>query len=1153
MLARERIANDQRPVILLLGAQRESTKQHLTAVQKELTGLKAIFEPYEKKHHTLFRLEYDPDLTQAELKGHLDQLAGKLSILHFAGHSDGETLQTDDLQVYAERIADIIKVWTSPPDLIFLNGCHNEGQVDAFHSAGVPVVIATSQKVNDATAADFACEFYKSLVGSDEVSLQAAFVTAKQKMQLSSPNELFSVHLSPESKEEQEVDENDRSPNLATVHKPIEQVALPWLLYAQTAEQENWTLGRLLTQERPVLGDDRQPVNPYKGLASFTEKDKKFFFGRESLVNDLTKNIKESPLVTLLGASGSGKSSLINAGVIPKLTQEVDWNIVSVKPGNAPFAELSAGLCELYSTTGASLEELQLNLKQEKGVLNFFTEHLTSQEKVLLLIDQFEELFTQSSPEVVEAFQQQLYELVEANLANLHVVLVMRADFLSDALQNANFARLLNRNLDKKLAPMDQAELRAAINNPAANQRVGIEPILLETLLNSVENQAGSLPLLQDILHQLWEHRSSRNLITLNEYNQLGGLKKALENRADNILKGLSVEHQQVVKEIFLRLIQTRSGANDARRRAYSREFKDNPVAEKILQQLVKERLVMAHQADDGEAYFEISHETLITNWGSLREWIESDRANINLRNQLSKATKDWEDHKKDSSWLMTGSRLIVVEDWLKEQSGKPNNLEKMFINTSINEREKGKKRRYSIVSGVIITLSLVASIAVWQWYKAKEESIRANEESTRAINQINTANKLIDNIQGDLRDKLQKINQLDIMSGVQAAVAKYHADSENIVKGTKSDLFIKRDRDNVRNKIDGADILFKKGEIEKSFENYKSALYEIKRISDLIPNDTKWKSNISLIYLKMALLNIDRKKYQEAQDFSQKALGITRKLLVDEPNNSLLKRDVISAYDSFGMIYDATWDFVQAIEYRNLALQEIDSVIKLEPNNIDHAEFKIFLISRISSTYSRADDILKMKKIIDSDPSDESVPGELIEQLFKEKKKTISFPCIDNCLNLAIDGHVKSFLMMRKLVENNPDNNLLFQKFVIICQEVTDAYYALGDIDNYSKYYKIFEKNSNELLLRNPGHSTNHVLVAQSHFSKGTFYRESNKFDLAKDEYLKGLLIMEKLIKNNVGVKGLQIEFNAQLMIYNGLDASKKTYELLKEAGMEK
>ena len=750
MLTGERIANDQRHVILLLGAQRESTKQRLTAVQKELTGLRAIFEPYEKKHHTLFRLEYDPDLTQAELKDHLDQLAGKLSILHFAGHSDGETLQTDDLQVYAERIADIIKVWTSPPDLIFLNGCHNEGQVDAFHSAGVPVVIATSQKVNDATAADFACEFYKSLVGSDEVSLQAAFIAAKQKMQLSSSDGVFSAHILSELKDEQELDEGNRAPNLATVHKPVEQVALPWLLYAQITEQEYWTLGKLLTQERPVLGDDRQPVNPYKGLASFTEKDKNFFFGRESLVNDLTKNIKESPLVTLLGASGSGKSSLINAGVIPKLTQEVDWKIVSVKPGNSPFTELSAGLCELYPSADVSIEEYQLDLKQEKGVLAFFTDYFatTSKEKVLLLIDQFEELFTQSSPEVIEAFQQRLYELVEANLNNLHVVLVMRADFLAVVLQNANFARLLNRNLDKKLAPMDNAELRAAINNPAANQRVVIEPILLETLLDSVENQAGSPPLLQDILRQLWGYRNTNNLITLNEYNKLGGLKKALENRADNILKKFPVEHQEVVKEIFLRLIQTGSIANDTRRRAY-REFKDNPAAERILQQLVNERLMMTHQADDGKAYFEISHETLITNWGSLRDWVESDRENINLRNQLSKAAHDWEEHGEDASWLMVGSRLTVIEDRFEENSKKINLLEHKFFNTSIRERGKKKRRNYSIVSGVIISLSLVAAVAVWQWFEA-------GQERDRALKQVDMANELVDHIQGNLRDKLQ-------------------------------------------------------------------------------------------------------------------------------------------------------------------------------------------------------------------------------------------------------------------------------------------------------------------------------------------------------------------------------------------------------------
>ncbi len=169
------------PVILLLGA--KSTHKPLAAIPRELSTIKSLLESRQASIAYPFTIRYEPYFTQEQLKTTLDQLAGKIAILHFAGHSDYTTLQSDDQAVVAEHIASHIGTWSQPPDLVFLNGCQNEAQVASFHTAGVSFVIATRRAVNDALAAGFAREFYASLLADDgRVSLQAAFTRAASKV-----------------------------------------------------------------------------------------------------------------------------------------------------------------------------------------------------------------------------------------------------------------------------------------------------------------------------------------------------------------------------------------------------------------------------------------------------------------------------------------------------------------------------------------------------------------------------------------------------------------------------------------------------------------------------------------------------------------------------------------------------------------------------------------------------------------------------------------------------------------------------------------------------------------------------------------------------------------------------------------------------------
>ncbi|MCK5905287.1 MAG: CHAT domain-containing protein, partial [Gammaproteobacteria bacterium] len=457
-----------------------------------------------------FQVEYEPYFTQDGLKKLLDRLANKVAILHFAGHSNAEGLQTDDKLVYSQHIAEIIKSWTIQPTLIFLNGCHNQQQVQLFLDAGVANIIATHKPIDDQQASQFALEFYTSLFSSNaDLPLQVAFKQAGEKVFLDKQGQSRSLMI--ESLDQTDSDNWD------------------WGLFEKypNAEQQ-WTLQRLLSEDRPQLDNNGKLLNPYKGLQAFKEEDQLWFFGPDVLAKELTKTIQDSQFFTLLGASGSGKSSVINAAVIPQLRHDSNSLILKTNPANAPFSELAYVFCKLlYPDSLIQInkqKDLTQQLQEQQILIPDLVKPLlqtTGKSKLYLCIDQFEELFTQSPQPIIQNFLHQLIQLINTQ-KDCCLILIMRADFLASALANAEFAELMDKHPHKLLAPMAKAELREAIEKPANKQRIHLEASLLEALLDDIENQSGYLPLLQYTLNLLWD-KCQGTTIKLADYTALGG------------------------------------------------------------------------------------------------------------------------------------------------------------------------------------------------------------------------------------------------------------------------------------------------------------------------------------------------------------------------------------------------------------------------------------------------------------------------------------------------------------------------------------------------------------------------------------------------------------------------------------------------------
>ena len=320
---------------------------------------------------------------------------------------------------------------------------------------------------------------------------------------------------------------------------------------------------------------------PYRGLFAFQEEHADFFFGRDLFIRDLVRAIEMKSLVGVVGASGSGKSSLVFAGLLPHLLQQGGWCIFKLRPGfpdSRPFHNLTSALLPFSAVPDLDplilrnqrAEALQQGTVSLQDIIaEVLRQAPTGTERLLLVVDQFEELFTLCA----EADRARFIDLLLAGMPYCKIVLTLRADFcgqvytyrpLVDALQDA----------DLKLGSMNQEELRAAIEKPAEKMAVQLEAGLTERILDDVGKEPGNLPLLEFALTRLWDKQQNREL-THEAYSEIGGVKQALADHAEAIYSKLTAAEQQQAQQIFVQLVQLGDGTADTRRLATRAEISD--------------------------------------------------------------------------------------------------------------------------------------------------------------------------------------------------------------------------------------------------------------------------------------------------------------------------------------------------------------------------------------------------------------------------------------------------------------------------------------------------------------------------------------------------------------------------------------------------
>ncbi len=446
-------------------------------------------------------------------------------------------------------------------------------------------------------------------------------------------------------------------------------------------------------------GDHEQlvsEVNPFNGLHAFTEGDAERFFGRDLLVDDLVGRIATGDrLLALVGASGSGKSSVLHAGLVPAVRKGLtggghDWLIARMVPGTRPFREAEAALSAATSDAPDDLGDLLTD--SEDGLLQASLRLLTGSQRLLLVIDQFEELFTLGSP---QRERDRFIKTLEAVLHDPHgrvvIALGLRADFYGHPLEYPTFAQMLADGI-ANVVPLTSDELESAAEQPAANAGTTLEPPLLVQLLGDVAGQPGGLPLFQYTLTELFDRRDGA-LLTLDAYVEMGGVSGAIARRAEDLFLALDVDERDALKQLFLRLVTIVEQGAWGRRRVSAGDItaisSDLVPLQTVVERFASHRLLtLDRDPVSGAPAVEVAHEALLHQWPRLRRWIQEGQKDVLAQARLDIALREWEASGGQNDYLLSGQRLTDYEGWAALSTLRLSSAEQSFLEESILQRE---------------------------------------------------------------------------------------------------------------------------------------------------------------------------------------------------------------------------------------------------------------------------------------------------------------------------------------------------------------------------------------------------------------------------------------------------------------------------------
>jgi uncharacterized delta-60 repeat protein len=440
--------------------------------------------------------------------------------------------------------------------------------------------------------------------------------------------------------------------------------------------------------------------SPFRGLESFRPQDSEFFFGREALVEKLVGKINAHSFLAVLGASGSGKSSLVMAGVIPAL----DLDYVIFRPGMNPLGELESA----------------------RG-------------KSLIMVDQFEELFTLTRDEVTR--NDFITRLLDES-SRSRIILTLRSDFLGEVGAYRALSEEIQNHLEI-IPPMNLGELRLAMEGQADVVGLRFEADLSQQILDDVEGEPGAMPLMQHALWELWNRRHGRNLRAA-EYRAFGGVKEAITSTAEREFADCSKPEQDQLRDIFLRLtrLDDSGEGRDTRRRVLLDDLipsgRDATSITLLLDKLANARLIVK-TVNENKINVEVAHEALIRHWERLRDWLKEDRDNLRLRESVSEDARKWANAGKDE--ILLNHRGGRLDDALSIDNTSRygfTEIEQSYLRACLSlrnreQREREQRLRWVLIASIGAAL-IFLTLGGFGWLKSNEANAQAKIALARQL-----------------------------------------------------------------------------------------------------------------------------------------------------------------------------------------------------------------------------------------------------------------------------------------------------------------------------------------------------------------------------------------------------------------------------------
>ena len=844
--------------------------------------------------------------------------------------------------------------------------------------------------------------------------------------------------------------------------------------------------------------------NPYRGLEPYEEKNADLFFGREEVVEQLCRQVKEQPLTVVCGASGSGKSSVVRAGLICGLGKAPDWCILPpVRPGNHPMAALLA----LSSKLGAA-EQPELGA----AVAAWRTQN--PGKKLLLVIDQLEELVTMgAAPEEQQRFLESLRNALLPGGDQVHVVMTLRSDF------EPHFGELLapkpGSSVRFQVRPMTRQELRLVIERPASERVLYFEPVeLVDKLIDEVKDMPGALPLLSFTMSELYRAyvRSGRSdrCLTLEDYQKLNGVAGALSQRADEIFKSLDPAHRDTLRRVILRMVALEAG-EVARRRVpmdelrYGQDDPEQARIEAVIGRLREARLVVSGKDNERAPYVEPAHDKLVLGWPQLWSFIKQEQEIIPLHRLVTQEAAAWvqKNHNNDNLWSANPRLPLVVELQNKERE-RWNALEAEFIRKSERHRLRKRNLVRAAVGSIIVILSGLTAAAYYEARLANKRMQDAVVAASRIV--AITKHKL-----GPVAGAASAQRELLTLGSKLLTDLGRGAEDNAGAREIQTDALIQQ-----------ADLLLDNGgtaQLAQAQALYESAMQTAQARIRKTPKDPFAKEALARVYGRQGKLLLKAGKLPAATARIEQSQAIITKLMAEDPTNSQWQRDQSVCESMLGDVLTAAGNLdAAAIRYKK-SLDLMKKCAATEPSNSDFQNnlsasynamgtvlLRVGNVREATACFEQA--LAVIKKLAESDPTN----------FLWQNSLSASYDALGNVLMAAqhpteAKGAYKlSLAILQKLAEAAPTNSDLQDGLSV-------SYGKLGDVlreeKKLSEATDQFERSIallNTLAKTDPANTSWQSNLSASYRKLGDVLMLAGNLPEAKERYEKALTISQKL-----------------------------------------